>query len=136
MQFARATASEGTEAPGAFAFDKNDILRGAEIAAMLLIAVAMIFFVARPLIKGVFTPPGPAMVMGPNGLMLPAGADGATALPGGMADAPGIGDETVDIARIQGAVNAGAMRQVSEVVQDNPEQAVNVIRGWLQERKP
>lgn len=135
VQFARAVAGEGTEAPGPFSFDKNDILRGAEIAAMLLIAVAMIFFVARPLIKGVFTPPGPAMVMGPNGLMLPAGADGATALPGGLADAPGIGDETVDIARIQGAVNAGAMRQVSEVVQDNPEQAVNVIRGWLQERR-
>lgn len=135
VQFARAAAGEGTEAPGAFSFDKNDILRGAEIAAMLLIAVAMIFFVARPLIKGVFTPPGPAMVMGPNGLMLPGGADGATALPGGLADAPGIGDETVDIARIQGAVNAGAMRQVSEVVQDNPEQAVNVIRGWLQERR-
>ena len=135
VQFARAAASEGTEAPGAFSFDKNDILRGAEIGAMLLIAVAMIFFVARPLIKGVFTPPGPAMVMGPGGLMLPAGVDGATALPGGLADAPGIGDETVDIARIQGAVNAGAMRQVAEVVQDNPEQAVNVIRGWLQERR-
>lgn len=135
VQFARAAAGEGTEAPGAFSFDKNDILRGAEIAAMLLIAVAMIFFVARPLIKGVFTPPGLAMVMGPNGLMLPGGADGATALPGGLANAPGIGDETVDIARIQGAVNASAMRQVSEVVQDNPEQAVNVIRSWLQERR-
>lgn len=135
VQFARAAAGEGTEAPSAFSFDKNDILRGAEIGAMLLIAVAMIFFVARPLIKGVFTPPGPAMVMGPGGLMLPAGADGVAALPGGVGEAPGIGDETVDIARIQGAVNAGAMRQVSEVVQDNPEQAVNVIRGWLQERR-
>ncbi len=135
VQFARAAAGEGTEAPSAFSFDKNDILRGAEIGAMLLIAVAMIFFVARPLIKGVFTPPGAAMVMGPGGLMLPAGADGVAALPGGIGEAPGIGDETVDIARIQGAVNAGAMRQVSEVVQDNPEQAVNVIRGWLQERR-
>lgn len=43
--------------------------------------------------------------------------------------------ETVDIARIQGSVNANAMKQVSEVVHDNPEQTVSVIRTWLQERR-
>jgi flagellar biosynthesis/type III secretory pathway M-ring protein FliF/YscJ len=32
-------------------------------------------------------------------------------------------------------VNANAMKQVSEMVKDNPEQTVSVIRAWLQERK-
>jgi flagellar M-ring protein FliF len=143
VQFARSAPAEAGEPPGMFSFDKNDILRAAEIGAMLLIAVAMIFFVARPLIKGVFTPGGGGaggMVKGPGGVLVPASAldgnPGAIALPGGFSDVGGLGDESVDLARIQGAVNAGALKQISEVVNDNPDQAVQVIRGWLQERRP
>jgi flagellar biosynthesis/type III secretory pathway M-ring protein FliF/YscJ len=53
-------------------------------------------------------------------------------LPGGEAST---GDERVDIARIQGSVNANAMKQVSQMVTENPEQTVSVIRAWLQERR-
>lgn len=136
IQFSRPAPAEAGEAPGPFSFDKNDILRAVEILAMLLIAVAMIFFVARPLIKGVFTPSAPAMIAGPGGVMIAVdGNPGAVALPGGVAGAGTLGDESVDLARIQGAVNVGALRQISEVVTENPDQAVSVIRTWLQERK-
>jgi flagellar M-ring protein FliF len=138
VQFARASADAGEAAPGPFSFDRHDILRAAEIVVMLLIALALVFFVARPLVKGIFAPPGPtgglAGMPGAVAGLLPDGA-GALALPGGSGEVAGIGDETVDVARIQGVVNAGAMKQVSSVVNDNPDQAVTVIRSWLQERR-
>ena len=111
-------------------------MRGAEILAMTLVAAALLFFVARPLVKGVFEASSAGVAGVPIGLpgqaLGMAGAGNVVALPGGEA---GTGDERVDIARIQGSVNANAMKQVSEMVKDNPEQTVSVIRAWLQERK-
>ncbi len=111
-------------------------MRGAEILAMTLVAAALLFFVARPLVKGVFDGPSAGSAVMPMGLpgqaMGMAGAGNVAALPGGEA---GTGDERVDIARIQGSVNANAMKQVSQMVSENPEQTVSVIRAWLQERR-
>jgi flagellar M-ring protein FliF len=137
VRFAKSPATQGSEAPSAFAFDKNDIMRGAEILAMTLVAAALLFFVARPLIQGVFQPPVGAETNADGTL---SGALVASA--GGTGDNPalaGAGDGPVDsrleVARIQGTLNAAAMRQVSEVVNSNPEQTVGVIRAWLQETK-
>lgn len=136
VRFAKAAADAGSKAPSAFAFDKNDIMRGAEILAMTLVAAALLFFVARPLVKGVFESSSAGAAVTPVGLpgqvMGMAGAGNIAALPGAEAST---GDERVDIARIQGSVNANAMKQVSQMVTENPEQTVSVIRAWLQERR-
>ena len=129
VRFAKSPGDIGSPAPGPFAFDKNDILRAAEILAMTLIAAALLFFVARPLIKGLFEPPSSSA--NPMSLLGVAGADGTISLAGdGAGD-----DDRIDIARIQGSLNANAMKQVSQMVADNPEQTVSVIRSWLQEGK-
>lgn len=137
IRFARAALDMGSKAPSKFSFDKDDIFIAVRLLALLLIAIALIFFVARPLVKGIF-----AEGSGGGGGMKMAlpGGGGSISLPQGAAidmlpsnDSGEVG--TVDIARIQGAVNANAMKQVSEVVSDNPEQTVSVIRGWLQERR-
>lgn len=139
IKFARATIDEGAKAPKKFDFDKNDIMRGVEILAMALIAIAMIFFVARPMIKGIFTDGstnGKVGGMIAQGVGLPIGPSASIdSLPSSGDGSVGGTSETVDIARIQGAVNANAMKQVSDVVHDNPEQTVSVIRTWLQERR-
>ena len=137
IKFARAALDIGSKAPSKFSFDKDDIFMAVRLLALLLIAIALIFFVARPLVKGIF-----ADGVGNGGGMKMAlpGGGGSVSLPQGASidmlpsnDTGEVG--TVDIARIQGAVNANAMKQVSEVVGDNPEQTVSVIRGWLQERR-
>jgi flagellar M-ring protein FliF len=138
VRFARATLDAGAGAPKKFDFDKNDIMRASEILVLALIALAMIFFVARPMIKGIFQDDG---IIGMGGNLVMAGANGLPVSGGGVSidGLPSNGieasSETVDIARIQGAVNANAMKQVSEVVSENPEQTVAVIRSWLQERR-
>ncbi len=133
VRFAKAATAIGSEAPLPFDFDKNDIMRGAEILAMTLVAAALLFFVARPLVAGVFQPASATMSGAAAGSM-------ATELAGGGAIAltspdGGPPDERLEVARIQGTLNAQAMRQVSDVVKDNPDQTVTVIRSWLQEAR-
>lgn len=53
------TNMDGAAAPGAFDFDKFDLLHIGEIAALLLTALALVFFVLRPLISGLFAKPEP-----------------------------------------------------------------------------
>lgn len=53
------TSMEDVAAPGPFEFDKFDIVRGAEIGALLITALALVFFVLRPLIGGLFSKPEP-----------------------------------------------------------------------------
>jgi len=52
-------AMDDAKAPGPFDFDKFDIVRGAEIGALLITALALVFFVLRPLIGGLFARPEP-----------------------------------------------------------------------------
>jgi flagellar M-ring protein FliF len=53
------TSLDGAAAPGAFDFDKFDLLHIGEIGALLLTALALVFFVLRPLISGLFAKPEP-----------------------------------------------------------------------------
>jgi flagellar M-ring protein FliF len=53
------TNMDGAAAPGAFDFDKFDLLHIGEIAALLLTALALVFFVLRPLIGGLMAKPEP-----------------------------------------------------------------------------
>jgi flagellar M-ring protein FliF len=46
---------DGAVAPGPFDFDKFDLVRVGEIVALLLTALALVFFVLRPLIGGLFS---------------------------------------------------------------------------------
>jgi flagellar M-ring protein FliF len=43
-------------------------------------------------------------------------------------------DETeaaIDIAQIEGRVRASSVKKVAEVVDQHPDQSVQIIRGWL-----
>ena len=51
------TSMDGVAAPGPFDFDKFDLVRVGEILALVLTALALVFFVLRPLVSGLFTKP-------------------------------------------------------------------------------
>ena len=133
VRFAKAATAIGTGAPLPFAFDKNDIMRGAEILAMTLVAAALLFFVARPLVAGVFQPAVASKgLISDNSLAMAIPTGSSLALAGGS---DGGDNSRIDIARIQGTLNATAMKQVSDVITENPDQTVSVIRSWLQETR-
>jgi flagellar M-ring protein FliF len=133
VRFPTAAAEGGTEATNPLmGFDKNDIIRAAEIGVLTLVALLMIFFVGRPLVKGV--------TGGGGGLLAPAGGppgappaqrvvtmegEDQAALP-----APDY-EGKIDIARIEGQVKASSVKRVSEFVDRHPDESVSILRGWL-----
>lgn len=137
LAFAReAPPGEATPAPSPLALDKADFMRAAELGVMLVVAIMIVFLVARPLLKGALAaapaPGAPALAGAgaPAALSLPQGGDGAApALPSPAAAAKD--GDLIDIARIEGQVRASSIRKVGEVVAAHPDESVAIIRNWL-----
>jgi flagellar M-ring protein FliF len=131
-------------------FDKNDVMRVAELGVLAVVAVLMILFILKPLLTGPGGGGGGKSGRDLNLPMLPgqpvtridAAADGQAmqlamdptagplALPG-----PGGGelDHKIDIARIEGQVKASSVKRVAEFVERHPEESVAILRSWLHE---
>jgi flagellar M-ring protein FliF len=146
VRFDRPDVGDGASATGSklMDFDKNDLMRGGELAVAAIVAIMIIFFVVRPLLSAAG---GGGGVSFAGMRALPAGAGGG----GGMAqlghdgrggDAlalPGPGnsnsevEQRIDIAKIEGQVRASSVRSVSEFVEKHPEESVSILRSWLHE---
>ena len=136
MQFAErpALAAPGTDSAGGLLdFTRDDLMNGAEMAVTLLIALALVFFVMRPLLKKVLTPetkplslPSAAEV-GHNGVV---GADGQL-----IASEPEESkDKTpawVANAKSMGETQLQTLKMVGDLVEENPKQAALIVRDWL-----
>jgi flagellar M-ring protein FliF len=124
-------------------FDKNDIMRAAELGILLVVAILMMLFVVRPLLKSADGGGGalvPMMAGGPGTTQLVTTADGrqqqiavdpATGQPLAIAGPQGEIDSKIDIARIEGQVKASSVKRVSEFVEKHPEESVSILRSWL-----
>jgi len=124
MRFARAP-SEGTEAaaPGPLNLAGLDLTRIIEIVASLIAALAFVFFVLRPLIGGLIrggANAGQAALPAPNGVA----PVGALPPPDGIG-----GDSGIDVEQLQ--VRQSSVKKMAEVVNQHPDESVQIIRGWL-----
>ena len=136
VPFDRDLQGEGASAASAFSFDKNDVMRIAELGVMAVVAGMIIFFVVKPMLKTAGVPGRGVTALtavprlGPDGQPV-AGAlayeGGALALPG-----PG-GDGGIDIARIEGQVKASSVKKIAEFVERHPDESVAILRSWLHE---
>jgi flagellar M-ring protein FliF len=142
VKFPTAVDPDGvTSANPLMGFDKNDIMRAAEVAVMAIVAVLMMLFIVRPLLKGAMGNGGGPMTMLPGATRVITTADGqqmqiAVDPATGLAlPAPGNADleQKIDIARIEGQVKASSVKRVSEFVDKHPEESVSIIRTWLHE---
>jgi flagellar M-ring protein FliF len=123
-------------------FDKNDIMRGAELGVLAIVALLMMMFIVRPLMRGAIGGGSaggrmPALT-GPNVTQITTTADGQAMQIGAdgqmmMLPPPGELDQKIDMARIEGQVKASSIKRVSEFVEKHPEESVSILRGWLHE---
>lgn len=143
MQFAERPelAAPGTDqAGGLLDFTRDDLMNGAEMAVTLLIAMALMFFVLRPLLKKVISPE-------PEPLALPAAVELGQ---GTTLDAEGnvvatIGEDPmtdqaraalanhdwIEDAKALGEQQLQQLKSVGSLVEENPKQAALIVRGWL-----
>ena len=145
-----ASADGVTAANPLMGFDKNDIMRAAELVIMAVVAILMMLFIVRPLLRGATSGGGaPARIAGPG-----AGGSGPitrlVTMPDGqtvqvqvdpktgetLALPPPGGSEMeqrLDIARIEGQVKASSVKRVAEFVDNHPDESVAQLRAWLHE---
>ena len=132
--------------------DKTDLMRLAELIVLAVVALLVLLLVVRPLLSRILAMPtvAPANVAlaGPaDQLALPLGAAAALAIPGpaqtqlpglpavpSASDAEAIAaeiDQMIDLNQVEGRVRASSIKKISELVDQHPEQAVNLIRQWV-----
>jgi flagellar M-ring protein FliF len=147
VRFAReAVDTTGGETGLLASFDKNDIMRAVELAVLGIVAVLIMIFGVRPLLKSLVAGGGgrgglPALagaggqatrlVTTPEGAQYQIPVDPSTgeplALPG-----PDL-DQRIDIARIEGQVRASSVKRVADFVDKHPDESVSILRTWLHE---
>jgi flagellar M-ring protein FliF len=139
VHFPTSEDEEGvTSANPLMGFDKNDVMRGAELVVLAVVAVLMIFFIIRPMLSA-----GGGARAGSEATHLAVAADGQPLQLGvdpvtGQLALPGPGgagevDQKIDIARIEGQVKASSVKRVAEFVERHPEESVAILRNWLHE---
>ena len=158
MQFATVDYGEEMIEEGLFDFSRADIMRFIELGGLMLISILVIFFALRPLIKFLTAPPvsyvpqNAALEDGTAQAQLPPGQQAALAGPANESDGgnvalvddqgrqlssrevaqqPGAIDSAIDIAAVEGKIQATALKKVGELVERHPEESVAVVRGWL-----
>ncbi len=140
-----ADTGEGVSAASPFNFDKNDIMRVAELFVMLVVAGLLIFFVARPMMKGATEGGGNLPMLANRGGapgLTTGGAGGAAGgsiaydaqQPGQTFLPPPSGfDQKIDIARIEGQVSGSSVKKVADFVEKHPDESIAILRSWLHE---
>lgn len=156
------TALDGGEPPGPFDLDKFDLVRIGEILALVLTALALVFFVLRPLVGGLMSRPEPEDL--PPEIKALKGAKRAKAIAAHQASIANSHtvtmvteestrtsqfpegktvsfeipqqerlDAGIDVARISGQVKASSIKKISEVVSSHPDESIAIIRSWMSE---
>lgn len=156
------TSLDGAEAPGPFELDKFDLVRIGEILALVLTALALVFFVLRPLVGGLMSKPDPESL--PAEIRALKGAKRAKAIAEyratianmqttttinegltrnvSLPESRAVGfdipqperlDAGIDVARVSGQVKASSIKKISEVVGSHPDESIAIIRSWMTE---
>ncbi|GLK79990.1 flagellar basal-body MS-ring/collar protein FliF [Methylopila turkensis] len=142
-------ATDAGAAPGLFDLTREDIMRWAELAVLALLTVLVLFVVVRPLLRKALSPettltttrtlvvgaPGDAAtaaLAGPGETPALAGPAGAMTTSGGQGQEPGTA-RMIAAAEIAGRVQAESMQRIGELVKNNPNETLSIIRQWMQE---
>jgi flagellar M-ring protein FliF len=118
-----------------FGFSKDDLLRLAELGVFAALTLLVLFVVVRPLMRQVIAPeklqafrqaiglPGGAQpaLTGPDGQLLLPAPDGSG----------GAEPQMVTLNNVNGQVQAASVTRVGEVVKNNPQETVAVLRNWI-----
>ena len=141
LRFAETPTIPITEPTGwlsAFHFTKDDIMRAIEMAVMGLLGLVVLLMVVRPLVRRVLAPEErplalPLSAAPAENKTTEAGGAPASKLPEVARAEPSQTAKMIDIAQVQGQVHAQSVQKVGELADKNPNEAVTIIRQWLNE---
>ena len=124
--------------------DRADIMKLGQTALYGIVAVLALLLVLRPMVMRLTA--APAQLEADTGTALAlageAGNAGAGALGGAVAlvarpDNAGLleDDSMINIGQFDGAIKASSIRRIAEMMEKHPEEAMGVMRGWMQQEQ-
>ncbi len=140
-------------------FGRDDIMRFAELGSLMIMTLLVLLFAVRPLINKMAAPEMPALagagagggtlaLAGTQPGMTPAEAAAANAAAIAAGGSPLVGEDgraltpadaqhpthiRIEQAKALGAVQAGSVSKIGEMIIESPNEAAAIIRSWLNE---
>jgi flagellar M-ring protein FliF len=125
-----APITEPTGLLGMLQFTKDDVMYVIELGVMMLLSLAVLFMVIRPLVRRILASEVVPSLAGEGGaLAITDGTDPATT---GQSLVPASAT-LIDVAQVQGQVHAQSVHRVGELAERNPNETAAIIRQWLTE---
>ena len=103
----------------------SQIMRGAEFAALGLVALALIMFVLRPML----TAPATTPALTQSALPHEVGAE--PALP--SLPAQGALENLVTLGDVEGKVQASSLKRVADVVKSHSDESTGILKSWIRQ---
>ncbi len=135
-----------------FGFEKDKLIDSAEILIITIMVILVVVLILQPMVTKLLqaempqknmslddmlqhdllaaSPSNPALSP-PNASAVQIGADGQPLLPATMDEDTDGDDELINIQGIEGKVKASTVKKVEGIVDNYPNEAVSVIRGWM-----
>lgn len=111
-----------------FGFTKDEVIRIAEGIGVALVAILVIVLVIRPLINNAFdmsNKGNDTRLLGENA------EEDNLLLSNFLNDDTDAGADMINLNKIDGRVKASSVKRINDIVEKNPDAAVNIVRGWL-----
>lgn len=109
-------------------FTKDELIRIAEGLGVAIVAILVILLVIRPLINNAFD----VSNNNNDGRLLGSNPDDDNLLLSNFLNEEDDSvEELINLNKIDGRVKVSSLKKVNEIVEKNPDAAVNVIRSWL-----
>lgn len=119
---------------------RDDMMRGVELTVLALLVLIVTLVVVRPLVRTILAPLGPQTRLVEALAGAGVGPDGVRqgAIAGPAKREPPVVEETeasrmLDIARVQGQVQARSVERIGEIVKENPAGTATILRQWINE---
>lgn len=108
-------------------FTKEELMRIAEGLGVAIVAILVILLVIRPLINNAFE----TNQTGDSRLLGDSSEDDNLLLSNFLNEENSDVDELVNLNKIDGRVKVSSLKKINDIVEKNPDAAVNIIRSWL-----
>jgi flagellar M-ring protein FliF len=121
--------------------DRADIMKLGQTALYGIVAVLALLLVLRPMVMRLTTAPG--QIEAETGTAIALSSDAASALASGSTalalrpdNAGLLEDESmINIGQFEGAIKASSIRRIAEMMEKHPEEAMGIMRGWMQQEQ-
>ncbi len=122
-----------------FGLEKADLIRIAEMLVLGVVAILVMLLVVRPLVGRLLeiaeSGTGQDLLADQStiapALAGPAGGPSELPAPSNQPDVAMEIDKMIDINQVEGRVRESSLKKISELVDRHPEEAVNIMRGWM-----